>query len=158
MAYSAPDGSPGAALTLNACTVVGSITARTLPLVSNCILLANAPTAGAPPVRAEFRQDGCIRFTWLPPTSRTPRRHRCLPESAASPYDAVPRFTSFRYGHPAYLQLSILAGPRLLTGADDEAEPGVYHHLRGAWRETNLRVRLDEYLRVGLQAGIFYEN
>jgi hypothetical protein len=33
---------------------------------------------------------------------------------------------------------------------------GVYHHLHQPQRETNLRVRLDEYLRFGLEAGISY--
>ena len=69
-----------------------------------------------------------------------------------------PAFHILRYGSPGYAQLAVTSGPRLLTGAHDEAEPGVYHHLFGPWRATNLRVRLDEYLRVGLQAGILYEN
>ena len=43
-------------------------------------------------------------------------------------------------------------------GADDESEMGVFHHLYGAQRETNLRIRLAEYLRVGLRAGVFYES
>jgi hypothetical protein len=41
-------------------------------------------------------------------------------------------------------------------GADDEAEMGAFHELFEPQRETNLRVRLDEYLRFGLEAGIFY--
>ena len=35
---------------------------------------------------------------------------------------------------------------------------GAFHHLFGPQRETDLRIRLDEYLRVGLEAGIFYES
>jgi hypothetical protein len=158
LAFAAANESPGAALSLESCTVVGRIRARMVPMISNCILLARAAAANEAPVYATLRQKGCVRFTWLPPSSRTPRRHRCLPEYVASPYDALPRFTSLRYGAPGYAQLAVSAGPRLLTGADDESEPGAYHSLHGAWRETNLRVRLDEYLRVGLQAGIFYEN
>jgi hypothetical protein len=34
----------------------------------------------------------------------------------------------------------------------------VFHHLYGAQRESNLRIRLGEYLRVGLRAGIFYAS
>lgn len=158
LAVAADDESAGAALTLEACTLVGRIRAHTLPLVSNCILLARRAAVDEAPIRSDLRQQGCVRFTWLPPASRTPRRYRCLPESAASPKDALLRFVSLRYGGPAYLQLSGASGARLLTGAEDEAEPGVYHHLYGTWRDTNLRVRLDEYLRVGLQAGTFHEN
>jgi hypothetical protein len=158
LAYAAPGEGPGAALTLRACTVVGRVRAHRLPLVSNSILLAQPAAVGEAPVRATLRQQGCVRFSWLPPASRTPRRHRCLPESAPTPQSAVPRFTTLRYGRPAYAQLADSAGPRLLTGADDEAEPGAYHHLFNAWRDSNLRLRLDEYLRVGLQAGIFHES
>jgi hypothetical protein len=35
---------------------------------------------------------------------------------------------------------------------------GAFHALFPAQREANLRIRLDEYLRVGLSAGIFYET
>jgi len=35
---------------------------------------------------------------------------------------------------------------------------GVYHHLHRPQRETNLRLRLDEYLRVGLEAGVFFQT
>jgi hypothetical protein len=158
LAYCAPTGpDPGAALTLEGCTVIGRITAHRMPLISNCILWARG-VADEPPVHAVFRQNGCVRFTWLPASSRTPRRHRCLPESAPDVVSTLPRFTSLAYGANGYLQLNVASGARLLTGADDETEPGVYHHLANTWRETNLRVRLDEYLRVGLSAGIFYET
>jgi len=33
---------------------------------------------------------------------------------------------------------------------------GAFHNLFQPQRETNLRVRLDEYLRFGLEAGIIY--
>jgi hypothetical protein len=46
----------------------------------------------------------------------------------------------------------------LLQGADDQAEMGVLHDLLQAQRETNLRVRLNEYLRFGLEAGIVYAS
>jgi len=35
---------------------------------------------------------------------------------------------------------------------------GAFHQLFQPQRETNLRIRLDEYLRVGLEAGIFYPS
>jgi hypothetical protein len=151
---------PAAELSLEGCTVFGRIRARVLRLVSNSILLAR-PAAEASvfaPVFAQRRQDGCVRFSWLPLDSSTPRKHQCLPQSVALAAEAMPRFASQRYGRPDYAQLSIDSGPKLLKGADDEAEPGVYHHVRGAWRETNLHVRLSEYLRVGLRAGVFYET
>jgi hypothetical protein len=35
---------------------------------------------------------------------------------------------------------------------------GVFRPLKGALRETDLRIRLAEYLRLGLSAGVFYES
>ena len=35
---------------------------------------------------------------------------------------------------------------------------GAFHFLFAPQRESDLRTRLDEYLRVGLEAGIFYES
>jgi hypothetical protein len=40
--------------------------------------------------------------------------------------------------------------------AADGGEMGVMHALFQPQRETNLRIRLDEYLRFGLHAGLFY--
>ena len=35
---------------------------------------------------------------------------------------------------------------------------GAFHFLYQPQRESDLRTRLDEYLRVGLEAGIFHES
>jgi hypothetical protein len=35
---------------------------------------------------------------------------------------------------------------------------GAYHLLFAPQREANLRLRLDEYLRFGLEAGIFHAS
>jgi hypothetical protein len=161
VAYAALDGAgPGAPLTLDACTVIGKLHAVTLPLVSNAIVLASTESGDGwtAPVIAARRQEGCIRFSYVPETARVPRRYHCLPESAARPEQATPRFTSLRYGFAAYGQLGRSSGEQLLTGADDEGEPGAFHWLYQPQREINLRVRLKEYLRVGLDSGIFYES
>jgi hypothetical protein len=162
VAYAALDGvSAGAPLSLDACTVIGKVHALTLPLVSNSILLADR-AAGDPqwraPVIADRRQQGCIRFSYLPLIARVPRRYQCLPESAPRPELAAPRFTSLRYGFAGYAQLARSAGERLQSGADDEGQPGAFHSLYQPQREINLRVRLKEYLRAGLEAGIFYAS
>ncbi len=47
---------------------------------------------------------------------------------------------------------------QIARGADDESEMGVWHFLHNAKREMNLRLRLEEYLRLGLEAGLFYET
>jgi hypothetical protein len=70
----------------------------------------------------------------------------------------VPRLTSQRYGDPGYGQLHVRCPIQIKTGGDDEAEMGAFHELYEPQRETNLRVRLDEFLRFGLEAGIFYAS
>ena len=107
---------------------------------------------------AQRRQEGCLRFSYVPETARVPRRYRCLPESAESPALAVPRFTSLRYGFAAYAQLAASSGTQLLNGADNDGQPGAFNFLFQPQRETNLRVRLAEYLRVGLEAGVIYAS
>lgn len=184
VAYAAPDGaSAGGALEILSSTVFGKIHAVELPLVSNSILFSRLAAAGetwSAPVRVQRRQTGCVRFSWLPLASVAPRRHRCQPDTEiAKQIDArtkgpplsdaaraaisaevaarlVPAFTARRYGLPGYGQLRASAPAEIRTGADDGSEMGAFHSLFAPQRETNLRVRLDEYLRFGLEAGIFY--
>ncbi len=161
VAYAAADDeSPGAALSLVACTVVGKIHCSEIGLVSNSILFAALATGDTwpAPVRAARKQVGCVRFSWLPFESIVPTRHRCQPNSNQSAQYIAPRFNALRFGMPAYAQLATSTPVEILRAADDESEMGVFHHLYGALRETNLRIRLAEYLRVGLRAGIIYES
>lgn len=141
-------------LTLDACTTIGRIHAQQLD-VSNSLMLAAlpAPAGGWPAaVWAERRQQGCIRFSYVPPGSRTPRRYKCAGDDPAH----RPQHTSLRFGDPGYAQLRRSTDPAIRTGADDESEMGVTHELYQPQRESNLRLRLDEYLRFGLEAGFFY--
>lgn len=153
VAYAGPGpASPGGPLTVVNGTVIGRVRTHEMKLASNSIFLAE----GAAPIHSEVRQEGCVRFSWLPQDSRTPRRYRCQPESPGSPPRVRPLFTSLRYGDPGYMQLSPLCPEEIRGGAEDESEMGAFHDLFTPLRETNLRVRLDEYLRFGLEAGIFY--
>jgi hypothetical protein len=43
-------------------------------------------------------------------------------------------------------------------GADDSGEMGAFHFLLAPLRETDLRVRIREFLPVGLEFGIFYQT
>ncbi len=150
------DDAPGADLTITESTVIGKLHARRLLLASNCIFFARlaAVDAWPGPVWAERRQEGCVRFSYVPADSLVPRRHRCVPDGEQP--DALPHFATRRYGEPAYAQLRAATPKSIREGADDEGEMGVMHALHQPQRETNLRIRLDEYLRFGLRAGIFY--
>lgn len=150
-------GDFGGPLVVSRCTVVGTVATRELTLAENTLFLG--------PVTAERRQQGCVRYSFVPYGSRVPRRHRCqpvLPSGVTPALGAMltarvrPRFTSLAYGHPAYGQLDAQSPREILRGADDESEMGVYQRLRTPQREDALRIRLDEYLPVGLEAGIFY--
>ncbi|HEV7588191.1 MAG TPA: hypothetical protein VGO40_08655 [Longimicrobium sp.] len=156
VAYAAPGGGGGGELELDAVTAVGKVHATVLRRVSNSILLARlaAGDGWSAPVLADRRQEGCVRFTWLPPAARVPRRFHCQPD-AGDPA-VVPRFTSLRYAVAAYCQLAASTSDTVARGADDEGEMGAFHSLYAPQRESNLRFRLDEYLRVGLEAGIFH--
>lgn len=161
VAYAGEDGTAaGGPLQLQQCTVIGKIHALTLPLVSNSILLADLAAADTWPatIIADRLQEGCVRFSCLPASVRVPRRFQCLQESADSADQGTPHFTTVRYGFPAYAQLAASSGARLLGGADNECQPGAFNFLYGQQRETNLRVRMAEYLRIGLEAGVFYES
>ncbi len=154
------DNGPCAAFSANASTVIGKIHAREFGTVSNCILLARQAEVDSwnAAVWTERKQTGCVRFSYLPFDSIVPRRYRCQPDSSDSARRLSPRFTSLNYGQAAYAQLSPRTAEEIWRGADDESEMGAFHHLYAPQRDRNLRIRLREYLRVGLEAGIFYES
>lgn len=151
---------PGAALSANASTVIGKIHAREFGTVSNSILLARLAAGDTwnAAVWTERKQIGCVRFSFLPFDSIVPRRFRCQPDSTDSARCLSPRFSSLNYGQAAYGQLSPYNAEEIWRGADDESEMGAFHHLYAPQRDRNLRIRLREYLRVGLEAGLFYES
>ncbi|MBD2099869.1 hypothetical protein [Leptolyngbya sp. FACHB-261] len=67
-----------------------------------------------------------------------------------------PSFTWTCYSDPGYAQLASSCPPKIRTGAEDSSEMGVFNDLKQPQREANLRASLEEYLRFGLEAGIFY--
>ncbi|HEY2290608.1 MAG TPA: hypothetical protein VGM86_07890 [Thermoanaerobaculia bacterium] len=150
-AYTALDGkAPGGPLTVSRCTLIGEVRATALVLAENSLFLH--------PVTARRRQEGCVRFCHVPPGSRTPRRFHCQPpeDSPALAARVRPRLTSPRYGDPGYCQLTADTPPEIRRGAEDESEMGAFSGLRQPQREDGLRIRLEEYLRVGLEAGILF--
>jgi hypothetical protein len=67
-----------------------------------------------------------------------------------------PRFTEATYGEPNYVQLRQDCATEIRTGAEDSSEMGAFNFLKQAQREANLQASLKEYLRFGMEAGIFY--
>ena len=136
-------------------------------------------------LQAERQQAGCVRFSYVPPGSAAPRRYRCQPELEAAERIAAlresarlagatstpaeeagiraevqalirPLFVSRRYGDPGYGQLELRCAAQIRTGAESGAEMGAFEFLKQPQREANLRDALDEYLRFGLEAGLFF--
>ncbi len=151
----------GGALTLEGCTVVGKVYASLVTLVSNSLLwahlsaadLAASPPLWRAPLWAARKQQGCLRFSFLPAGSITPRQFECVEQAPGSPQ---PLFDSLRYGDAGYAKLSPSTDDAIRRGADDGGEMGAFHFLLAPLRETDLRVRMQEYLPVGLEFGIFY--
>ena len=178
-------GAPGcpvahACLTILRSTVFGQIHAHAIEMGENTIFNGQITVAR--------RQKGCLRFCYVTPESRTPRRYRCQPDLAEKsiaekmireatdlslprPDDGEikaakqrehsrvrPRFNSARYGSPTYCQLAEACAQEITRGADDESEMGVFHHLYQPQRAANLRVRLDEYLPAGMDVGIIFSS
>lgn len=151
----------GATLHIQDSTVFGKVKADALELASNTLFLARVGAADAPalwpgPVLARRRQEGCVRFSYVPPRSRTPRRYQCVPASEDQDARVRPWPASTRYGEPRYAQLPPGTAAEIRRGSDDEDEIGAFHHLRLSRREAHLRARLEEYLRFGLEAGVFF--
>jgi hypothetical protein len=160
VAYAALDGaSGGAALSMEACTVIGKVHATELTLVSDSIVWgALAATDTGPPwvsaLVADRRQAGCVRFSFLPYGAVIPRHYECVFRALASPQ---PYFGSFRYGRPAYLKVLAATDDSIRRGACDGGEMGAFHSVLAPQRETDLGIRLQEYMPVGLESGLIYQ-
>lgn len=148
-------------LTVRRCTVFGIIQVNALELGENSIFLDC--------VHVARRQVGCVRFCYVQPNCRTPRRYNCQPDlamaaktsTAAKTLEAervIPQFTAYTYGSPAYAQLSTHCALEIFEGASDGAEMGVFHDLFQPQRFTNLRARLDEFTPAGMDAGVLLAN
>lgn len=154
-------------------TFIGEVHARTINAENSIFYAA---------VTAERRQEGCIRFSYVPGKNPlAPRRYHCQPElevdtaieareKKTGPMTVaqrtalrnsiyqwlVPAFTSLHFGHHAYAQLSFSCPQQIRSGADDGSEMGAFCFLQQPQRQANLRIAMDEYLPLGLEAGMIY--
>ncbi|MBN1204059.1 MAG: hypothetical protein JXB05_03935 [Myxococcaceae bacterium] len=138
----------------------------TLLGLTRVVVLEASDTLFTDVVTVERTQVGGVRFSYVPPGSIVPRSFRCQPELAMRgvPEEQWPLrqarlqpvFVSRRYGQPGYAQLHQGCPDELRRGASNESEVGVFQHLLQPQREANLRVALEEYQPVRVEAGIFY--
>jgi hypothetical protein len=148
-----------ATLTVVRSTVVGEVLAHAMALGENSIFDGR--------VRIVRRQQGCVRFCYVPADSKTPRRYHCQPDlalqrmssdRAAELRRVAPQFTSTTFGLPGYCQLGPACPVEISRGADDESEMGAFHDLFAPQRAANLRARLDQSTPAGMETGIIYAD
>lgn len=161
-----PGKGPAAPAILDRTTVFGPVHVKELIRGSETIFTAQVTT--------QRQQKGCVRFSYVPAGSLTPRRHRCQPDTALAKEAKIlgrnltaeeqallrsrlePRFSSMRYGEPSYAQLHRSCAEEIRKGAEDESEMGAFASLKQPQREANLLIRMEEYLPFGLEAGLIF--
>ncbi|MEU6066891.1 hypothetical protein ABZ864_20985 [Streptomyces sp. NPDC047082] len=133
-----------AALTLRRCTVLGDVRVHLLALGEDSIVTGCLHT---------WRRDtGCLRYSYAPVSHPGPPRYRCVPGPGATA--PRPRFTSTRYGHPAYCRLHPSCDPLIAAGACDGSEMGAFHDLYQPQRLSGLVDHLAEYVPLGVEAAV----
>jgi hypothetical protein len=167
-------------LTVERSTVIGTVWTHAIDRAEDSIFLSLVKVARS--------QIGCMRFCYVPPGSRTPRRYNCQPDRAMQVIEAElratakekkapepsraeidlaqqresrrvhPQFNSLRYGTPTYCQLAHSCAVEIKRGASDQSEMGAFHDLYQPQREANLRTRLEEYTPAGMNAGIIFAS
>ena len=171
-------GAPGyplahATLAIARSTVFGQIQTHAIMLAEDTILTGT--------VHVARRQIGCMRFCYVPPASRTPRRYNCQPDlvvqalheqltrqeinvadlpllEGSERLRVQPQFNSTRYGMPSYAQLAPTCAREISAGASDEAEMGAFHDLYQPQRAALLASRLAEYTPADATARVIYAS
>ena len=118
-----------------------------------------------------------MRFCYVTPGSRTPRRYECQPDLVEKAVGVLlakgditpterdvlvqserlrvePEFNSTRYGTPTYCQLTDTCATEITRGAEDESEMGVFHDLYQPQRASNLKARMAEFTPAGIEAAL----
>lgn len=168
------DGEPAwTAASLVRTTVLGPVSVHQVDLVQDSLITGR--------LDCERQQVGDVRFSYVPPGSRTPRRTSCEPDIVLAELDEAvvngrlqavdaararrvalarvdPRFDEVRFGDPAYARLADDAPPELRRGASDEGELGAYHDRWQHQRADDLRRRLAEFAPVGTDIDILFAS
>ncbi len=98
-------------------------------------------------------QNGCFRFSAALKGSRVPH-----PYESHFIEDTAHFFTSRRFGHYGYAQLSETAPQGLLTGAENGSEIGGFSSLLNPIRLDGLRAKAEEFMPFGLIPVFIFET
>jgi hypothetical protein len=150
-------------------TIIGAVLVHEIDCADDSLFVGDVTVAR--------RQTGCIRYSYVPQGSRTPRRHRCQPDGviAAIPVPvppaktdpaqqallvadailrAVPRFVATHYGSPDYLRLTACTTDAIARGAESGSEMGVYHDSSEPQRLDRLSACLHDYAPADVDASV----
>jgi hypothetical protein len=164
------DGAAGDALTapdldcsLCDVTVIGPSSMRSLE-ATNVIFMR--------PVVVMRRQSGCVRYSFVPAGSATPRAFRCQPalavdaaaevkaapltagEVTAAQLSVQPVLMDVSADEPTYALLHPLCPEEVRSGGDGDAEMGAFARAAFGIATANLVSLFDDYLPVALEAGV----
>lgn len=159
LAIRAPAGSLRQAISLLRSTVAGRVEtdsftggksiedkdADAMPATTDTLFLGATPA-----ITTARRQVGCIRFSLVPDGAVVPRLHRCT-------RGPIPAFVSRRYADPGYFLLQH-ADEAIFRGAEQGGEIGAYNGAARTVRQDNLDRSIEDFLRFGHSAGIFFED
>jgi hypothetical protein len=123
------------AVSLEHVTIVGDTLAQMLT-ASNAILFGTVMLGDA--------ASSCFRYSCYPKEVTGVKLFRST--------TLLPIFSSFQFGHPAYLGLSVNTPAALRRGGEEGGEMGVWYVAGIPWREQNMMLKLREYLPAGLKA------
>ena len=138
--------------------------------------LAASDSLFTAPLEIARRQAGYMRFSYVPPGSRVPRRFHCAPELQVSEAkerlgaaftaemettirrSIRPVFSATLAEEPAFGQLAQRCPSEIAEGGEGRTEMGALNRLRNPQRLANLRDALSEYLPFGLSADVIFES
>jgi hypothetical protein len=144
-----------ATVQLERVTVLGQVYCNVLQ-ASECLLDSN--------VFVKDQQAGCIRFSRYEVGSVLPRRYRCVPgeEEVAACSSRLrclpPLFNSRLYGRPGYAQLASAGPGEIFAASESGSEVGAFASRLNTIRSSNLTVKLQEFMPVGLTPVIIAET
>ncbi|MDP3417839.1 hypothetical protein [Falsiroseomonas sp.] len=120
------------------------------------------------------RQEGCVRYCFVPPASGTPGRFRCVPDLTLAEERArlgrdlgaaerglviarvTPQFASSAFNTTGFGNLAPACPREVAEGAEEGGAMGAgFRHGEPA-RRANLRDALEEHLPFGLHAGVIF--
>jgi len=164
------NGNKKASIAVEAEEAVTEILASTIFGDTSVYLLNASDCIFDDSIKIARRQESCVRYSYVygdgVVSSYVPQCYRCQPrlaikEDAGTESEAAirlrvrPSYISTQYNEPEYALLRTSCAEEIRCGSEEGSEMGAYAFLKQPQREANLRQALDEYLRFGLEAGIF---